>query len=503
MTDEFKCQHCAAPLPAYLPDDRCPECRIELDKDVVDVLNRTGGNMDQTVGPTTASASVGASDTSIEKEYGDYLLVNEIARGGMGVVYRARQKSLDRMVALKMILDGQFASQLEIDRFHIEAQAAAHLDHPGIVPIYEIGEHDGRHFFSMALIEGQSLAEKIAEGPIGEIQAAQILKKIAEAMDYAHQRGVIHRDLKPDNILIDSSGQPRVTDFGLAKQPGKQRNLTVSGQTLGTPSYMSPEQASGRGDVTEATDVYALGAILYAMLSGRPPFQGGTLVDTLTQVIEREPRPLRIDNSSIHADIELICLKCLEKDPAERYESAEQLIRELERFLNGEPIDAVPLSPIGKFQRWRRIIARNRDVRLRSATSVMGFPIVDIAYGRDNDAGETHGHAMGVIAFGDTATGLFAFGKYSRGLIFAYGVYAVGMFSFGLFALGLIGCGLISCGFWATGGLAIGWYSFGAIAIGCHAVGFIAAGVHSLGAFRWQWVQTAMEWRSSLIAPRS
>ena len=498
MTNQFKCQYCSALLPAYLAEERCPECNRELAKDLAEDLNRTDGSLDMTIRPTTTAAGRD-SDETIGDEFGDYQLISEIARGGMGVVYRARQKGLDRLVALKMILGGQFASQLDIDRFKIEAQAAAHLDHPGIVPIYEIGEHDGRHFFSMALVDGQSLADRIAMGPLDEIEAATILLKITEAMNYAHQRGVIHRDLKPANILIDSSEQPRVTDFGLAKQPGKQNQLTVSGQTLGTPSYMSPEQASGKGDITDATDIYALGAILYAMLSGHPPFEGSTLVETLTQVIEREPKPLRAENAELNVDLETICLKCLEKDPAERYESAEQLMAELERFLKGEPIEAEVLTPLGKLRRWRRIIARNNDVRLRSSSSFLGYPVVDIAYGRDNDTGEIRGHAKGVIAFGDTATGLFAFGRYSRGLIFAYGLYAVGFASFGLLSCGIIGCGLISCGIFSAGGLAIGWYACGAIAIGYKAVGLIAFGIHPFGAYRWQWARTAAETMMRLV----
>lgn len=498
MNHQFKCQYCLALLPAYLPEDRCPECNRELANDVAEDLNRTDGSMDVTIRPSTTPGNSEFSET-IGEQFGDYQLIGEIARGGMGVVYQARQTGLDRIVALKMILAGQFASQLDIDRFKIEAQAAAHLDHPGIVPIYDIGEHEGRHFFSMALVDGQSLADRISAGPLDEIEAAKILKKITEAMNYAHQRGVIHRDLKPANILIDSNDQPRITDFGLAKQPGKQNQLTVSGQTLGTPSYMSPEQASGRGDITDATDVYALGAILYAMLSGHPPFEGSTLVETLTQVIEREPKPLRMENSSLHADLEIICLKCLEKDPAERYDSAEQLMAELDRFLNGEPIEAEALSPLGKFRRWRRIIARNNDVRLRSSSSLLGYPVVDIAYGRDNDAGETRGHAKGLIAFGDTATGLFAFGKFARGLIFAYGLYAIGLSSFGLFSCGIIGCGLISCGVLSAGGMAIGWYACGALAIGYKAIGLVAFGIHPFGAYRWQWAKTALDAAIRLI----
>jgi serine/threonine protein kinase len=450
-------------------------------------LHETNLNDDVTIKPSGPVPGPTETAHHPNSEFGDYVLLNEIARGGMGVVYKARQKSLDRVVAIKMILEGQFASQLDIDRFKIEAQSAANLDHPGIVPIYEIGEQAGKHFFSMALVEGRSLDDLIKESPLNDIKAAKLLRAIAAAMNYAHQRGIIHRDLKPGNVLLDSNGNPRVTDFGLAKRTSKKSELTVSGQTLGTPSYMSPEQASGRGHVTEATDVYALGAILYAMLTGKPPFEGTSLVETLTQVIEKEPTPIGQKIPAVNADLEIICLKCLEKDAVDRYATARELIDELDRFLNDEPIEAKPLTMLGKFKRWRRIIARNNDVRLRSSTSVLGYPLVDIAFGRDLDAEETYGHAKGVIAFGDVATGLFAFGKYSRGLIFAFGQYAFGLFSFGLFSCGVVTTGFASLGIFSGGGISIGVFAMGFVAIGVFAYGVIGVGVDPGGLYRWQW----------------
>jgi len=219
------------------------------------------------------SAAPGASELSHIRYFGDYEIVREIARGGMGVVFRARQVSLNRTVALKMILAGQLADDNDVKRFHTEAEAAANLDHPGIVPIFEVGQHEGQHYFSMGFVEGQSLSQRLAEGPLPAREAADLIRRVSEAIEYAHQRNVVHRDLKPANILLDQSGNPRVTDFGLAKKLKEDSGLTGSGQIMGTPSYMPPEQAGGkRGEVGPAADVYALGATLYAALTGRPPF---------------------------------------------------------------------------------------------------------------------------------------------------------------------------------------------------------------------------------------
>ena len=284
--------------------------------------------------------------------FGDYELLSEIARGGMGVVFKARQVNLNRIVALKMILAGQLAGEEEVQRFHAEAEAAANLDHPGIVPIYEVGEVDGQHYFSMGFVDGDSLADRLTDGPLKPRQAAEVIRKICDAMAYAHENGVIHRDLKPANVLMDVGNQPRVTDFGLAKKVEGGSDLTNTGQVLGTPSYMPPEQAAGNTDEIDArADVYSLGGILYALGTGRPPFQAASPLDTLMQVLEKEPVPPRQLNPAMDEDLQTICLKCLEKNPESRYATSRELVEELDRYLAGEPIIA---RPIGRAQRaWR------------------------------------------------------------------------------------------------------------------------------------------------------
>jgi WD40 repeat protein/tRNA A-37 threonylcarbamoyl transferase component Bud32/tetratricopeptide (TPR) repeat protein len=285
--------------------------------------------------------------------FGDYELLEEIARGGMGVVYKAKQQSLHRTVAVKMILAGQLASEEDVKRFHAEAEAAANLDHPGIVPIFEVGQYQDQHYFSMGYVEGSSLSARVAHGPLAPREAAEYMKKVADAIAYAHEHGVIHRDLKPANVLIDQNGEPRVTDFGLAKQVQGDSDLTASGQILGTPGFMPPEQASARiHDIHEASDIYSLGAVLYNLVTGRPPFQADNQLDTLVQVIEREPIAPRQLNPNVPHDLETICLKCLEKRQQRRYASAQEVADELQRFLNGEPIVARPIGRGARAWRW-------------------------------------------------------------------------------------------------------------------------------------------------------
>ena len=255
------------------------------------------------------------------RDFADYKILGKLGKGGMGVVFKARQQSLNRIVALKMIKSGEFAQPEEIQRFRAEAEAAANLDHPGIVSVHEVGEFDEQHYFSMAYIEGESLADKLRDGPLPPRAAAEFVKQIAEAVEYAHQHQVIHRDIKPCNVLIGENGKAWVTDFGLAKRLSANSDLTATGHILGTPGYMSPEQA--RGEMVDgATDVYSIGATLYALITGRPPFQAATIAETVHQLLQQDAVDPRELNPSIDTDLPTICLKCLAKEPERRYLTA-------------------------------------------------------------------------------------------------------------------------------------------------------------------------------------
>ena len=296
-----------------------------------------------------------ASAADPPRRIGDYEILSEVARGGMGVVYAARQTRLDRVVALKVMSSGSLNRVSQVARFEVEAHAAAALAHPNIVPIYEIGEHDGCHYFSMPLVEGMTLADRLEKGPLAAREAARLASTLARAVHYAHQHGVLHRDLKPTNVLLDNSGEPHLTDFGLAKLLERDASLTVTDAIMGTPAYMSPEQA--RGDpsaVTTATDVYGLGAVLYECLAGRPPFAGQSITDTLHDVLTREAAPPSTVNAAIDRDIETICQKCLDKEPLGRYASAAALADDLDRYLNNEPILARPSTAWQRAAKWAR-----------------------------------------------------------------------------------------------------------------------------------------------------
>jgi eukaryotic-like serine/threonine-protein kinase len=287
--------------------------------------------------------------------FGEYDLLQMIARGGMGVVFKARERRLDRIVALKMILAGQLASETDVQRFRVEAQAAARLDHPAIVAVYEVGENQGLHYFTMAFIEGMSLADRLRDGPLAPKQAALLARDLAGAIEYAHQHGIVHRDLKPANILLDLEGKPKLTDFGLAKRAHEASDMTGTGQILGTPAYMSPEQAKGSSaDAGPASDIYGLGALLFALLTGRPPFHAATPVETIQHVLTVEPPRPRVLNPSVPRDLETICLKCLEKSPSKRYGDANALKEDLDRFLDDRPILARPAGLFEKGWRWYR-----------------------------------------------------------------------------------------------------------------------------------------------------
>jgi WD40 repeat protein len=341
-----KCARCGTALPPGSTAGTCPRCALE---------QALTANTQSESGDTIFLRDIPIPPGPI-KQIGDYELLSELARGGMGVVYRARQVSLNRLVAVKMILAGHLAGEHEVKRFHTEAEAVARLEHPNIVPIYEVGEQSGQHYFSMRLIEGESLAVQIAakKWKPGECQRiARLMAAIARAVHYAHQRGILHRDLKPANVLIDASDEPHITDFGLARQMEGAGGLTISGSILGTPNYMAPEQAAGTvSQLTTAADVYSLGSILYQLLTGAPPFDAPTPFQILQRVTQQEPVLPRILQPKVDRDLETICLKCLEKEPQKRYGSAGALAEDLERWLKGEAILARPVKPLERVWKW-------------------------------------------------------------------------------------------------------------------------------------------------------
>jgi serine/threonine-protein kinase len=296
-----------------------------------------------------------AEGPRLPRSFGDYELIEEIGRGGMGVVYKAWQQSLNRLVAVKMILRGELASSADLARFRAEAESAARLDHPNIVPVYEVGEHDGQAYFSMQYIEGSTLSQMIAAGPLPAREAASMVRTISRAVQRAHEGGILHRDLKPSNVLIDRDHQPHVTDFGLAKRVEGGSSLTGTGAILGTPTYMSPEQAAGsRGVIGPASDVYSLGVILYELITGRPPFQAPTPVDTIFAVLEQEPLPPHLMIPKVDRELEMICLKCLQKPADLRYAGAAQLADDLDAFLQGEPTSVRSSGLRDWLSRWFR-----------------------------------------------------------------------------------------------------------------------------------------------------
>ena len=357
MIESPPCPRCGCQLTDDVPHGLCPACLMAVVLAAPEgTLARefeTTGNVEETTDPLegradplTAPIGAGMVPAAI-RYFGDYEVHAELGRGGMGVVYRARQVSLNRPVALKLIRAGVLAGDDELRRFQNEAEALALLDHPGIVPIYEVGEHDGQRYFSMKLVPGGNLADRLAAYRDDPRAAAALLAEAAEAVHHAHMRGILHRDLKPANILVDDQGHPHITDFGLAKRVEADAEMTATGAILGTPAYMAPEQALGRrGAITTATDVHGLGAVFYSMLTGRVPFRGDSVVDTLTQVKEQRPEAPRKLNPKVPRDLETICLKCLEKDPRRRYPSAQALASDARAWLDGRPIAARPVGPI-------------------------------------------------------------------------------------------------------------------------------------------------------------
>jgi serine/threonine-protein kinase len=298
--------------------------------------------------PPASRLPLGAEPPKI---FGDFELIRELGRGGMGVVYETRQRSLNRTVALKMVLRGELASDADRKRFRAEAEATARLVHPNIVQVYDVDDIAGQPYFAMQYVPGPTLARRLAEGPMPPREAARLVAAVARAVDHAHQNGVLHRDLKPANILLAADGNPKITDFGLAKLIDAAGSLTQTGAIIGTPSYMAPEQARAEKQLTPAADVYALGAILYECLTGRPPFQAATAFDTLLLVMEQDPVPPRLLNPGVPRDLETVCLKCLEKTPARRYPTAAALGADLEAFGSGESISARPSGLVSYFDR--------------------------------------------------------------------------------------------------------------------------------------------------------
>ncbi len=322
-------------------------------------------NVETSPAPAAADGKKGARDAGMLGELGDYELLEEIGRGGQGVVFRARQKSLNRTVALKVIGLGQWASKAHLKRFRREAEAAASLNHPCIVPIYEVAERDGSCYFSMNFVEGGQLDEVVRRRPMSIRQAAEFVAKVARTVHYAHEHGILHRDIKPGNILLDAKGEPHLTDFGLARLIETESTVTRTMEVMGTPSYMAPEQAVGNNAaITSATDVYALGAVFYQLLTGHPPFAGGTTFETVRLVLDTEPRQPRLWNPKVDRDLSTICLKCLEKDPQRRYSSALALAEDLERWLRHEPIRA---RRTGIFTRGRKWVRRNPTIAIMAA----------------------------------------------------------------------------------------------------------------------------------------
>jgi serine/threonine protein kinase len=377
------CGRCGAKISGDATPGICPACLLETGLGLFDEQSAAGVGVSvalptaNTLGPgnvlSEADRKKAARSARILSHFGDYELLEEIGRGGQGVVYRARQKSLKRTVALKVIGLGPWATEAHLKRFRREAEAAARLEHPGIVPIHEVGERDGQCYFSMKFVEGGQLDEVVKREPMSIRSAVELIAKVARTVHYAHEHGILHRDIKPGNILLDKDWEPHLTDFGLARLLDTQSSVTRTIDVLGTPSYMAPEQAAGETTrLSKATDVYGLGAVLYQLLTGQPPFAGGTTYETIRLLRDTEPRQPRLLNPKVDRDLSTICLKCLEKDPQRRYSSAVALAEDLEHWLKHEPIQA---KPSGFFTHSRKWVRRNPSI------SVLTTLLVALAIG--------------------------------------------------------------------------------------------------------------------------
>src|SRR5262245_11381834 len=356
------CRKCGAKILSDAPEALCARCVLKSALGDFPAASVAGGVDPGRVDTRSAADENGvpnnkksARAAELLGELGDYELLEEVGRGGQGVVFRARQKSLNRIVAVKVISLGQWASKAHLKRFRLEAEAAARLEHPGIVPIHEVGERDGSCYFSMKFVEGGQLDEVAGRAPMPIRRAVELIAKVARTVHYAHEHGILHRDIKPGNILLDAKGEPHLTDFGLARLVESESTVTHTLDVLGTPSYMSPEQAAGNNaTLTSATDVYGLGAVLYQLLTDHPHFAGGATYETIKLLLETEPRQPRLWNPKIDRDLSTICLKCLEKDTQRRYSSALALAEDLERWLKHEPIQARRTGVLTRGRKWVR-----------------------------------------------------------------------------------------------------------------------------------------------------
>src|SRR5437773_3473033 len=342
------CPSCGAEIPADAPEGGCQGCLLQSGLNLLTAEEEAISDVARQQHATRSERLA-----AILGELGDYELLEEVGRGGQGVVFRARQKSLNRTVALKVISLAQWASKARVKRFRRETEAAASLDHPSIVPIHEVGERDGSCYFSMQFIEGGQLDEVVRRTPMSMRQAAELVAKVARTVHFAHEHGILHRDIKPGNILLDKNDEPHLTDFGLARLLDTESSVTRAIDVLGTPSYMAPEQAAGEhAKISKATDVYGLGAVFYELLTGHPPFSGGTSYQTIRLLLDTEPRQLRLLNPKIDRDLSTICLKCLEKDPKRRYPSALGLAEDLKHWVKHEPIQTRRTAIFARAKNW-------------------------------------------------------------------------------------------------------------------------------------------------------
>jgi TolB-like protein/tetratricopeptide (TPR) repeat protein/predicted Ser/Thr protein kinase len=367
------CGTCGAKIPDDATGALCPACLLEACIGSIDEEIASSLCDDRTPQRRVPSGARSPRSAKVLGDFGDYELLQEIGRGGQGVVYRAHQKSLNRTVALKVVGLGPWTTETHVKRFRREAEAAAHLEHRSIVPIYEVGEREGACYFSMKFVDSGQLDEVVRRAPMSITCAVELMAKVARTVHYAHQHGILHRDIKPGNILLDKHGEPHLTDFGLARLGEADSTITRTRDALGTPSYMAPEQAAGETTkLSKATDVYGLGAVLYQLLTGQPPFAGGTTYETIKLLLETEPRQPRVLNRKIDRELSTICLKCLNKNPKQRYSSALALAEDLEHWLKHEPIQA---KPSGSFTRARKWVRRN------PSTTVLATSLVALALG--------------------------------------------------------------------------------------------------------------------------